>query len=65
MELFQMITFLLVYGIQAVIWIKIGELKHKERKSKIAAEDVKRWFQILVGRGEKAMEEDIKKTFKL
>jgi len=65
MDIFKAITFILIYVIQAFVWVKIGELKYKERKSKIASEDVKRWFQILVGKGEKAMEEDIKKTFKL
>ena len=28
------------------------------------AEDVKRWFQLLVGISEEAMKEDIEKTFK-
>lgn len=31
----------------------------------INAEDVKRWYQILVGIGEVEMKEDIKKTLKL
>lgn len=33
-------------------------------KSTITAEDVKRWFQILVGKGEYEMEKDILKTLK-
>ncbi len=44
--------------------VKYIKWYNKTNSMNIEAEDVKRWFQLLVGKGENAMKEDIAKTFK-